>query len=78
MNNFYFHHVYFNFNNTKHVLSNDYNIVKKYIDEHIPDNVTYKFWTLNDAMELINEHYPYLSNRSVQPYLYLVQFLYLI
>lgn len=62
MNNFYFHHVYFNFNNTKHVLSNDYNIVKKYIDEHIPDNVIYKFWTLNDAMELINEHYPYLSS----------------
>lgn len=61
-NNLFFHHVYFDFSNTKHVQSNDYKIVKEYIEKHLSSNIQYKFWTLNDAMDLINKYYPYLSN----------------
>lgn len=61
MQKFYFHHVYFNFNNTKDVLSSDYSIIKQYIDDNISNDIQYKFWTLNDAIQLIDEHYPYFS-----------------
>lgn len=62
MHKFYFHHVYFNFNNTKDVLSSDYSIIKQYIDDNISIDIQYKFWTLNDAIQLIDKHYPYFSS----------------
>lgn len=52
----YYHHIYFSFDNTKNPLREETTIIDSYIEKNCPD-LTYKFWSYNDAIAFIEQHY---------------------